>query len=127
MVTVLALLTPVLKLREFRAGRDCHVMVPTLLRAGRLRVDSRVTLASLNVPEIEARDEDVREMTAPLFSRVRSPSIVLAPDRSIVGSEVAGIRTSPLSVLQEERAVASAAEPTVKVDCVQEDCAGDTC
>lgn len=91
-------------------------------------MDSRVTLASLNVPEMDCRDVDEREMTAPLFSRVRSPSICLAPDRSIWGSEDAGISTSPLSVEQSERAVASAAEPIVKVDCVQaEDCAGDAC
>jgi hypothetical protein len=93
-----------------------------------LRVDSRVTLASLNVPEMELRDSAAREMIWPLFSRVRSPSIFLGPEREIWASEVAGIRTSPLSVEQEARAVASAAEPIVKVDCVQaEDCAENTC
>ena len=102
---------PDVKVRESKAVSETKLTLPTVVRAGKLSVDRAVRFCRWNSPEMLLRPEAENEVTPPLLTSVRSPSMAWMPwPRLRIESVRVPMVTLPLSVLQVPRLVISACE-----------------
>jgi hypothetical protein len=120
MMTDLAFSRPgVPKVRVSRALSEVHLTEPTLFSEVNESDDRPVRLVSRSSPVIELSDELERPVRRPLFSAMKSPLTSPRPGKSTVPTAPVLTRMLPLNDLQLlARAVASAGELMVAVDCV---------
>lgn len=119
MVMLVAVSTPAVKVSSLRAGRVVQAMVPTEVRAVKLRVESAVRLLRVKVSEMDFSEPAVSEIRAKL-SAVKLPSILATDPRSTVVPASEEMTISPVTVVQLAMA-ASVAAVIVKVAEEQED------
>lgn len=114
--TLSAVLTSAAKVRDGRAGRAVQEILPTVVSVSICKVERVVKLLRRKLPPIVTTEEDIRVVSSPAFSTMKSPVISSGPLISMVPEAEVPTRTEPEMVEQELKAVASAAELTVAVD-----------
>lgn len=118
-VTLLALDTVAGKVNCERAGRAVQEIVLTEVNELNRRVERTVKLFKKKVPPIEPMFKAVKPVRNPAFSTWISPVTCWIPSRARSPTVLGPTTMLPEKVEQPESAVASAAELTVAVDCVQ--------
>lgn len=100
MLTLSALLTVAANVSEPSSGRVFHKIEPTDVNSGKVRAVRMVRPVILKTPEIEFKLEALRVVNPVAPFTMSEPSICSMPSRARVPAAPAGIRISPVNVVQ---------------------------